>query len=297
MRRLRRTKIPTDRGSAFRVSEPGRPIGQPFYRIGVNRRRAHQQTERPRITLVKRQRGAKRIGHHRACFPCDQAGGGNIPFEAPAQGRHQIGLVCCDHRHAQRNRIGLVHDHQIVVFARERINRHARTAKNRALAGRKNFAIAPGALPRHGFPFFAARWGVKQADKRPAGTDQCDRNAPAGASADKITRSVDRINQPTQIMAESLRMIGGFFRQPPRRWQECRKLLFQKLVDRDIGGAHRVSGAFFPAFHIMSGTWPIGQCQRRSGADYLFQAGVIDHVCVFCCFALRRSTFQARHDV
>jgi hypothetical protein len=24
---------------------------------------------------------------------------------------------------------------------------------------------------------------------------------------------------------------------------------------------------------------------------------VIDHVCVFCCFALRRSTFQARHDV
>ena len=64
-----------------------RPLAQPLDRGGVDAGRGDEHAERLARGGVEGERLAERAAHRRARLLGDQGGGGDVPFEAPAQGR------------------------------------------------------------------------------------------------------------------------------------------------------------------------------------------------------------------
>ena len=75
-------------------------------------------------------------------------------------------------------------------------------------------------------------------------------------------------------------MIGGLLRKPPGGRKQRAQLALEEGIDRDVCGADRIIGRFFPHLQRMAMSRPGGQGNRASIADDLFEAGAIDH-CVW----------------
>ncbi len=254
--------------------------------------------ESARIALVVGQRLAERVGHRRARLARDQGGGGDVPFEAPAQRGHQIGLVGGDHRDPQRDRIGLVDHHQIAVV----LAASCRPAPARrqipcaaGLRAARHCATRPARRCRT-TPRLARRRG-EHPDQRTARADQRDRHRPARPPADEIARAVDRIDQPDQALAQPLGMRRRFLPTASRPMAAARAVRAggkRRLPDR-----LRTPGCRASLSQLFS-AWPAPRparmaiCPASRTISSRRCRSIIDAACQL---ARAASTFQARSIV
>ena len=205
------------------------------------------------VGVLKRSCTAQRIGHHGARLARDQHGGGDVPFETPAQRGDEIGAIIGNHRHAQRDRVGLFDGDQITVHLGQAVGRHAGAGEILTLACLDRLPVERRALPGGRQPDLAARGRIEHASERLAVFDQRDRHRPAGAAADIIAGAVDRIDHPEPRLGEPGGVVGGFLRQPAGTRIDRRQPGLEQRIDLQIDLAHRAAGIFLPAFEALRG--------------------------------------------
>ena len=229
-----------------RLNDLHRPLPQPLYRRRMDAWRRHQHPEGFAARRVEGQRLAERAADRRAGFLGDEGGGGDVPFEAPFEGRDKVRLACGDEGDAECDRIGLGDHDEILVGPRKLIGGDARAGQFGARRDPEAGAVAPAALADGGGPQLAAHRGGEDSDHRHPVLDQGDRDAPAGAVAEEIAGAVDRVDDPEPPPLDPVADVDRLLGKPAGLGIEKREMLAKKNVDLEIdvadGMARRKSG-------------------------------------------------------
>ena len=224
---------------------------------------AADQAEIQWLGLVIDYRLTQSVAHYSTRLLRHQMRRRDVPFIAPAQGRHQIGTVTGYHRHPHRNAVRLGHRHQIAVDFGEVVGGNPAAGKCRARAAGQTRVVAGHAFACTRNPQLVLRWSRHHSKCRFAVGHQRHRHAPTAAAAHIIARAVNGIDQPKQPSTQACRIIHRFFGKPTRFRQYRHQPLLQQRVDLYVDVADGIAPALFPN----PGVWyraiaPTGHRQR-----------------------------------
>ena len=200
-----------------------------------------------RLRLVEGQSGAVAIGQHAAGFGQNQAGGRDIPFGDAAPFHPGVGLVSRQHRHAQRQAIGLGHggagpggwpEGRVQIGL---IDRQAHTLQRGETGYGEALAVQGRAAPDAGGIEPILRRRVEHGGNHGASFDQRHRYGPARPPAQEIAGAVDGIDHPHPAAFQPGRAVSAFFRQPAIIWAGSCDHALQIIIHRHVGGTHRAA--------------------------------------------------------
>jgi len=108
-------------------------------------------------------------------------------------------------------------------------------------------AVAPAALAARGGPQFATLRCRQHAEHRHPVLDQGDRDAPAGALAQKVAGAVDRVDHPQPPPLDPVGQVERLLGQPSRLRIERAQPLVEEGIDLEVDIADRMARRLVPA--------------------------------------------------